>query len=67
MQWKKIHAIFNNMLHNRHRYKIGKYENFIQMQPQTSYSKWEQYKHDLPINKCKHEVDQTCQFDFVLE
>ncbi len=55
------------MPHNRHKYEIGKYENFIQIQPQTSYSKWQQYKHDLPIDKCKHEVDQTCQFDLVLE
>jgi hypothetical protein len=44
------------MPHNRHRYEIGKYENFIQIQPQTSYSKWQQYKHDLPIDKCKHKV-----------
>jgi hypothetical protein len=36
---KKNQAKFNNMPHNRHRYEIGKYENFIQIQPQTSYSK----------------------------
>jgi len=64
---KKIHVRFNNMPDNRHKNEIGKYENFIQIQPQTSYSKWQQYKHDLPIHKCKHKVDQTCQFDLVLE
>jgi hypothetical protein len=36
---KKLMQDLNNMPHNRHKYEIGKYENIIQIQPQTSYSK----------------------------